>query len=419
MTRRAVPPQLADLLADEFDAADRTWQRSDLAEVFGSFVSAVRAEELAQRVIALVPTEPVDRRKSLRSILAELPVLQRVVNLVEPAQHELRFGVPELTDLRSVASMLNVTPAELDWFADRGGWLRNSTEPLTHYRYLRRPKASGVRLIEAPKPRLREMQRTIARKVLASVPAHPACHGFEKECSAASFADPHTGSDVVVRVDLRNFFSSIGVGRVRAVYRAIGYDYAIANVLAHICTTATAVSALRGIDNQHASLLRMPHLAQGAPTSPRLANLIARNLDRRVAGYATKHDLTYTRYADDLAFSGPSTTDVDALLWAVSHMVDDEGFTVNRRKTSVRRRHQRQLLAGLVVNSQPRAPREAYDALRALLHNCARTGAHEQNTDGHTDFRAHIYGRIAWIGETDPRRRQRLLDMAASVDWNR
>ena len=419
MTRRELRPLQADALTHAVEWLDSPWTRAGLAEAFGGVVEPARADELAQRVLALMPTEPVDRQTSLRALLVELPVLTEVIVPLEPEPAGYRFGVVELPDHRAVATLLNVTLPELEWFADRGGWLRRASDPLVHYRHKRLATARGVRLIGAPKPRLREMQRTILRRVLAPIPVHDACHGFEKGRSAATFAASHVGADVVVRIDLRNFFSSIGVARIRAIFAACGYSASVADVLAHLCTTATPVTTLRGIDVHHASLLRVPHLPQGAPTSPRLANLVARNLDRRLAGYARANGLTYTRYADDLALSGPAATDVDVLLWVVKSIVEAEGFTVNNRKTVVRRRHQRQTLAGLVVNSAPAVPRDTYDALRALLHNCARTGGATQNHADHPNFRAHVYGRIAWVGETHPGRRDRLLAMAARVDWDR
>ena len=124
----------------------------------------------------------------------------------------------------------------------------------------------------------------------------------------------------------------------------------------------------------------------------------------------------YSRYADDLAFSGGTDLEVDTLLWTVGEIVRDEGFALHPDKTRVRRGHQRQHLTGLVVNSWPAVPRDEYDNLRALLHNCARTGAAEQNGAGHHDFEAHVRGRIARIGETSETRRAKLLDMASRVD---
>jgi hypothetical protein len=101
----------------------------------------------------------------------------------------------------------------------------------------------------------------------------------------------------------------------------------------------------------------------------------------------------------------------------VSQIAHDEGFTIHPDKTRVRRAHQRQQLTGLVVNAWPAVPREEYDNLRALLHNCIGSGAVQQNRDVLTDFRAHVYGRIARIGETSETRRRKLLEMAARVDW--
>ncbi|MFE1595477.1 reverse transcriptase family protein [Nocardia sp. NPDC058705] len=412
---RAIEPELAGWLALSFDQLGDGWALSTLAEAFAEVIEPGRAQEIAGRVIDLMPVEPVDPVNTLRRVLVDLPKLATTVVSLEPVS--MRFGAVEIPDLAALAQLLNVTPTELEWFADRGGWLRHASPPLSHYRYRRLPKATGVRVVEAPKVRLREIQRRILHRILAGIPADPACHGFEKGCSAATFADPHAGSEVVVRQDLRDFFPTILVARVRAVFAACGYSSVVARVLAELCTTATPVAELRGLDYSQRTLLAARHLPQGAPTSPRLANLVARSLDRRLTGYAHRHGLTYTRYADDLAFSGNADLDTARLIWTVTRIARDEGFTVHTGKTLIRRAHQRQVLAGLVVNDSPAAPRDRYDAVRALLHNCARTGATAQNINGHNDFRAHVYGLISWIGETAPHRRDKLLTMADRVDW--
>ncbi len=326
-------------------------------------------------------------------------------------------GLPDIYDVEHLAHWLNFTVPELEWFADDGGWLRTARQPLCHYRIHRREKRDGHRVIEAPKPRMRETQRRLLRRLVERIPPHPAARGFVRGSSTADFAAPHADRPVVVRLDLRHCFESIGVARVRGVFTAAGYRSSIARILADLCTTATPASELRGLDPVHAGLLRSRHLPQGAPTSPYLANLVLRRLDRRLDGYARHNDLRYTRYGDDLAFSG-DRVDTDRLLWAVGRIVDAEGFRVHPGKTRVMHSHQRQALAGLVVNDRPRVRRSEYDALRALLHNAARTGAAAQNHDGLPDLRAHVYGRIAWIGATSPARRARLQEMAARVDWD-
>ncbi|MFD6104328.1 reverse transcriptase family protein [Nocardia salmonicida] len=414
---RAIGRELAAELARSFELLDDDWGLSPLAEAFADVIEPGPAQEIAGRVIDLIPVEPVDPVNTLRRVLVDLPKLPTTVVALDPVVVPMRFGAVEIPDLAALALLLNVTPAELDWFADRGGWLRRASQPLSHYRYRRLPKATGVRLVEAPKVRLREIQRRILHRVLAGIPVDPACHGFEKGRNAATFAAPHAGAAVVIRQDLRDFFPTIAVARVRAVFAACGYSTVVARVLAELCTTASPVAELRGLDYSQRTLLGARHLPQGAPTSPRLANLVARGLDRRLTGYANRHGLTYTRYADDLALSGDADLDTARLIWTVTRIAGDEGFTVHTGKTLIRRAHQRQVLAGLVVNDRPAAPRDRYDAVRALLHNCLRTGASAQNRNEHNDFRAHVYGLISWIGETSPHRRDKLLAMAARVDW--
>jgi RNA-directed DNA polymerase len=219
----------------------------------------------------------------------------------------------------------------------------------------------------------------------------------------------------VISVDLKNFFPSIGISRVIAIFDALGYSRSVAWNLAYLCTTSTPAGQLNGLPYATASLLRTRHLPQGAPTSPALANLAARMLDIRLTGFARSMGLRYSRYADDLALSGDA--DVDKVLWVARRIITDEGFILNPLKTRVRRAHERQQLTGLVVNDWPAVQRREYDELRAILHNCTRTGPTSQNRSDMEDFRAHLYGRIARIGETSPTRRRTLLEMAERVDW--
>ena len=187
------------------------------------------------------------------------------------------------------------------------------------------------------------------------------------------------------------FFPSITGNRVHAVFAALGYPPAVAGVLTGLCTVATPADTLRGLPYAQASQLRTAHLPQGAPTSPALANLVARTFDIRSSALAQANWLAYTRYADDLAFSGIEIADVGTLLWTINQIAQDEGFDVHPRKIKVMRPHRRQHLTGLVINDQPSYPRDDYDRLRALLHNAANTSAQEQNRAGVEHFpRPHL-----------------------------
>ena len=221
----------------------------------------------------------------------------------------------------------------------------------------------------------------------------------------------------MLRADLRHCFESIATPRITAVFGGVGYPKAVARLLAGLCTTATPAPALAAVPASHAAHLRRRHLPQAAPTSPHLSNLVMRSLDRRLHGYAVANGLTYTRYGDDMALSGDGM-DADRALWVMLRIIDSEGFTAHPGKVRIMRDHQRQQLAGLVVNDRPRVSRRDYDDLRALLHNARRDGVAAQNHRGHPDFRAHVLGLVSWVAAGDPTRRERLLRMVEDVDWS-
>ena len=409
-TGRALRPEIARRLAEVATAG--AWTRAGLMLRFEE-AGAPDAGRIASRLHDLMPTPPVDGVDSVYRLLSDLPQIEPTDTVVEVSGSDWKFDVPRWSRTAGVAEAVGLTPAELDWFADPGGWLRTKATPLQHYRYRIR---SDHRLLEAPKERLREVQRRILRSVLDRVPPHAAAHGFVRGRSVHTFAAPHAGHDVVVRIDLRAFFPSVSQTRVRAVFDALGYPTPVSRVLAGLCTTATPPGVLAQLPFDAASRLRGAHLPQGAPTSPALANLVAYRLDRRLTGLARTHRACYTRYADDLAFSGTELA-VDRLIHAVGRIVADEGFSVHPANTRIMRAHRRKHLAGLVVNTRPQAARADYDDLRALLFNCARYGPDSQNRDGRPHFREYVYGRIAWVGESNESRKRSLHALAARVDW--
>jgi len=218
------------------------------------------------------------------------------------------------------------------------------------------PKRSGgKRRISAPSDDLKALQRRILRKLLARLKAHPAATGFECGHSIVTNARHHAGQAVVVRMDLEDFFPSIRGGRVREYFRIIGWNRKASALLAVLTTH-------RG------------GLPQGAPTSPRLSNLVNRRLDARLSGYADRNGARYSRYADDLTFSfaEDDPAGVRTFIAMARLIVQDEGYRVHRRKKFyVRRRHQQQRVTGLVVNETVQLPRKTRRRLRAIAHHLA------------------------------------------------
>lgn len=329
-------------------------------------------------------------------------------------------NLPSLPTPGDLAAWLGLGVTELDWFADIRG-MNPPEGPLAHYRYAWIPKSHGARLVEMPKARLLEMQRKILREILEPVPVHRAAHGFRKGCSCRTYVRPHVGRDVVLRMDLRNFFPGIPAPRIHALFATLGYPEAVARVLAGLCTNRVAMKvARRGAASwTEAKRLEVPHLPQGAPTSPALANLCALHLDLRLDALARSLGADYTRYADDLAISGGEELrrGVANVSQVVAVIALEEGFEVNHRKTRAMFSSHRQILTGIVVNARPNVPRREFDRLKATLSNCVRHGPASQDRGASPDFRAHLAGRVAYVSSLNPARGQKLRAIMERIDW--
>jgi hypothetical protein len=283
------------------------------------------------------------------------------------------------------------------------------------------------RLIESPKQRLKAIQRWVLTEILDRVPPHPAAHGFRSGRSTLSFAQPHVGRHLVLKLDLKDFFPGILKARVAAIYMTAGYPEAVAELLAGLCTNTTPSTVIRsGAANSSIAerqrlktMYQRPHLPQGAPTSPTLANLAAFRLDCRLAGLAAAAGARYTRYADDLLFSGDASFAkmVDRFYIQACAIALEERFEVQTRKTRVMRQSLAQRAAGLVLNTRLNIPRPDYDQLKAIIHNCIRHGPASQNRDGVADFPAHLAGRIAYVEQVNPQRGRRLREAFGRIAW--
>ncbi len=364
---------------------------------------------------------PSAARRALRSTAPIKVVLGAPAFVPAPALAEL--SVPKICATGDLAAWLEVSVEELEWFADtRQGQSRSTTEALRHYRYVFTPKRDGaLRLLEAPKLRLKDIQRRILRDILDHVPVHRSVHGFVRGRSCISGAQIHSGEFMVVRLDLRRFFPSIPAGRVRGIFRSIGYPSEVAHLLSRLCTTAPPREVLDAIpDWAERQAYAVPHLAQGAPTSPSLANLCAWRLDQRLSGLALRRKANYSRYADDLCFSGDRAfaQHLKGMLPLAAAIVRDEGFALNVDKTRLMRSSTAQVVTGVVVNEGVNVSGRAFDRLKAILENCRRSANPEdQNRDHHGNFRAHLEGRIAWVEQLNPRRGGKLRSMFDQIRW--
>jgi hypothetical protein len=400
---------------------------------------------LAQRYVRAVSAKTRPRKREVIQFLRRDPGFRRAWSkhaheisvdqwltgpgYMQPVRAAAGWDLPAVESIEELAAWFGVTPSELSWFADlKGLGYRQNSEKLHHYRYRILPKPSGeIRLIEAPKSRLRELQRHILSGILSKIPPHPAAHGFIKGRSIKTFVMPHAGQHVILRMDLRHFFPSFRAARIQTLFRTMGYPEPVADLLGGICTNCTPQKVWTSYGTTgnydcrfHARVLYCrPHLPQGAPSSPALANLCTYRADCRLSGLARSAGARFTRYADDLAFSGGADfgRHVERFSTHVAAILLEEGFDVHYRKTRVTRQGVRQHLAGVVLNRHVNVMRTDFDRLKATLTNCVRLGPESQNRESHSSFRSHLEGRLAFVEMINPAKGKRLRAIFDRIHW--
>jgi len=405
---------------------------------------------VARRFLERFGKRTFPRQREVERFLLNDPSLQRAIEKrgaalqiaewlkteprMRPAAAAKSWRVPAILTESELAAWLRVRENELAWFANlKSAGPRRAAARLRHYHYRVLSKAGGdLRLIEAPKPRLKTMQQKILSEILAGIPAHPAAHGFVKGRSIKTFATSHVGKRVVLRMDLKDFFPTLSRARIQALFRTAGYTERVADLLGGLCTNSVPPLVWREInadDKPFAApfaefearqLYGRPHLPQGAPMSPAIANLCMYRADCRLRGLAQAAGATYSRYADDLAFSGEETFErsVERFAAHVAAILREEGFQVNHRKTRVMRRSVRQRLAGVVTNEHLNIPRADFDRLKATLTNCVRLGPQSQNRERFPNFRAHLEGRVAFVEMINAEKAARLRRILERIQWD-
>jgi RNA-directed DNA polymerase len=250
------------------------------------------------------------------------------------------------------------------------------TSQVSHYKqFLIAKKRGGTRRISTPMPRLKRLQYWILENILGKISLHDSVHGFVPERSIVTNAEPHVGKEVVVNMDLRNFFPTISYKRIKGLFCNLGYSEQVATILALLCSEPEVDEVM--LDNQRFYVARSERfLPQGAPTSPAISNIICRKLDRRMFGAAEKLGFTYTRYADDLTFSGSKINAhrLGKLLWRVEQIIESEDFQVHPNKTRIMRSNHRQEVTGIIVNEKLSICRKTLRKFRALLFQIEKDG---------------------------------------------
>lgn len=326
------------------------------------------------------------------------------------------LGLPHLATAAEVAAAMGIAVPELRFLA----YARKVSRKTHYVRFTIPKKTGGTRLISAPMPRLKRAQRWILDAVLAKLALEEPAHGFVVDRSIVTNARPHLGSQVVVNLDLRDFFPSLGFRRVKGMFEGLGYGEEVATIFA-LLTTEPEIDEVELDGETYCVATTARKLPQGSPASPAITNVVCRRLDKRLAGVARALGFVYTRYADDLTFSSKDrAADVGKLLRRVRWIVKQEGFAEHEKKTRVLRRGRCQEVTGVVVNDKPSVPREALKRFRALLFQLEKDGPAgkrwgDREGAGPGGVLASAVGFASYVAMVDPERGAPLLARARAV----
>ncbi|WP_319778093.1 retron St85 family RNA-directed DNA polymerase [Maridesulfovibrio sp.] len=268
----------------------------------------------------------------------------------------------------------------------------SSKENNSFYRHFTIPKKSSEknREIDEPLPSLKEIQRWILDNILCEIPISPYSKAYRKGQSIKSNARFHIKQKYVVRLDIKDFFPSINFKQVFKIFKETGYSKEVCGLLTGLCS----------LDNC---------LPQGAPTSPALSNIFMYRFDNRISKYCVKNKIRYTRYADDMTFSGDFN--YGSLISIANKILSDYELELHHEKTKVMTQAQQQRTTGLILNSKMNTPRVLRRKIRQELHYLKKFGLsghlnYTQNTKA--NYLQHLLGLCNFVLNINPQDRDAL-----------
>lgn len=262
-------------------------------------------------------------------------------------------------------------------------------------------KNGGIRILTIPCDDLKKVQKWILKEILYTIEVDESANGFITNRSIVTNAKKHLHQNVVYNLDLENFFPTIKIHSIYTIFKKLGYEKEICTLLSKLCT----------YNNQ---------LPQGAPTSPYLSNIVLKKLDNRLKKFSQKMDINYSRYADDLTFSGNKIS--KATRKFIKEIIESEGFKINLSKERIAFRNNRQEVTGLIVSGNKLSvPRGKERYLRQQIYFCKTKGVFDnllfQEKEEVSNYREHLYGLAQFIKMVDQEKGNNFLKKLDSINW--
>jgi len=307
-------------------------------------------------------------------------------------------GLPQFNTVEDLAKAMGITVNTLRFLS-----FSRKNSKVNHYkRFKVAKKSGGHRLISAPMPKLKKAQHFILEEILNKVKVNHNAHGCVIGKSIVTNAEPHVNKAVVINQDLKNFFPTITYNRIKGVFKSLGYSEQLSVIFALICSEPKVLD-IELLGENYFAQKGDRFLPQGAPTSPAITNVLCQKLDTRLEGLAKKYGFVYTRYVDDLTFSGNQEQfeHITSILKYSKKIVKDENFNLHPDKLRVMKRNQRQEVTGVVVNEKLNINRKSLKRFRTLLYQIERDGIAGKSWNGKANVLAEIDGYSHFIYQVD------------------
>ena len=267
--------------------------------------------------------------------------------------------------------------------------------PLLYIEIPLKKKDGTPRPIRAPKDKLKIIQRAILKNILSGIKLPSCCYGFSKNKSIIENAKVHSKNDFLLNLDIQDFFPSVHYKKVQQIFLDIGLSEEIAIFLCGLTTYE----------------YRLP---QGAPTSPFLASFALSNLDYRLMRLAKSNYLTYTRYFDDISFSGNKR--VVVLEKDIMKIIKEEGYTVKISKRKLFTKNEAKEVNGVLITNKKLSLRNT-DELFNYVSDINKYGLSKLQTDNLEKERQSLKGKIAFLKQVDQEQSDKIEAIFTSILW--
>lgn len=302
-------------------------------------------------------------------------------------------NLPAIYNLRHLRKIFQIKKTEQSLFF--------GAEKFKNYRSFYIPKkTNGYRKIEAPNEHLLQIQRWINKNILNKLNVSDSAKGFKKKSSIVDNAKIHINKELVINLDIKDFFKSIKYGQIFRLFIYLGYTREVSHLLTKLCTNSNNV------------------LPQGAPTSPILSNILMLKLDKRLSKLAIKFNANYTRYADDITFSGDRN--ISKMIPIILKIIEDEKLKVNFSKFRLQYYYQTQMVTGLIVNKKLGIPKRLKKELNNAIYYCKKFGVdkHMANINcKRTFYKEHLYGIAYFIKMIDQNLGNKYISELDTIEW--